>query len=40
VVMLRRLLRIEHVVDDAQYARILSLEYALRQFGNRINVAF
>ena len=39
-VILRRLLRIEHVVDDAQYARILSLEYALRQFGNRVNVAF
>jgi hypothetical protein len=39
-VILRRLLQIEHVVDHAQYARILSLEYALRQFGNRVNVAF
>jgi hypothetical protein len=40
VIILSRLLRIDHVVDNAQYARILSLEYALRQFGTRINVAF
>jgi hypothetical protein len=39
-VILRRLLQIEHVVDHAQYARILSLEYALRQFGDRVSVAF
>jgi asparagine synthase (glutamine-hydrolysing) len=39
-VILPRLLRIEHVVDHAQYARILSLEYALRQFDNRVNVTF
>ena len=39
-IILQRLLRIEHIVDHAQYARILSLEYALRQFGNRVDVAF
>jgi len=39
-VILRRLLRLENVVDHAQFARILSLEYALRQFGNRVNVGF
>ena len=40
VIILRRLFRIEHIVDDAQYARILSLEYALRHFGSRVNVPF
>ena len=39
-IILQRLLRIERIVDHAQYARILSLEYALRQFGNRVHVAF
>jgi len=39
-VILQRLLRIENVVDQAQFARILSLEYALHQFGNRVNVTF
>jgi hypothetical protein len=39
-VILQRLLRIENVMDQAQFARILSLEYALRQFGNRVTVAF
>ena len=38
-VILQRLLRIENVMDQAQFARILSLEYALRQFGSRANVA-
>jgi len=38
--VLQRLLRIENVVDHAQFARILSLEYALRQFGDRVNVEF
>ena len=38
--MLSRLLRIENVADHTQFARILSLEYALRQFGNRVTVAF
>ena len=38
--MLSRLLRIEKVADHAQFARILSLEYALREFGNRVTVAF
>ena len=38
--ILSRLLRIEKVADHAQFARILSLEYALREFGNRVTVAF
>ena len=38
--MLSRLLRIEKVADHAQFARILSLEYALREFSNRVTVAF
>jgi hypothetical protein len=39
-IILRRLLRIEHVMDHAQYARILSLEYALRHFGGCVTVDF
>jgi asparagine synthase (glutamine-hydrolysing) len=39
-VFMQRLLRIERIVDHTQYARVLSLEYALRQFSNRVSVAF
>ena len=38
--ILQRLLQIENVVDYAQFARILSLEYALRQFADRVSVEF
>jgi asparagine synthase (glutamine-hydrolysing) len=37
---LRRLFRLERIVDAAQYARILSLEYALRFFGGRVRTDF
>ena len=35
-----RLFRAERVADPAQYARILSLEYALRHFGSRARPEF
>jgi hypothetical protein len=38
--MLRRLFRVEQIVDAAQFTRILSLEYALRFFGSRVHVDF
>ena len=38
--ILRRLFRLERIVDAAQYTRILSLEYALRFFGSRVHVDF
>jgi hypothetical protein len=38
--MLRRLFRLERIADAAQYARILSLEYALRFFGSRVRSEF
>jgi hypothetical protein len=40
IAILRRLFRLDRVVDQAQYARILSLEYALRFFGSRVRVDF
>ncbi len=36
----RRLFRLDRVADPLQYARILSLEYLLCQFGGRIKVDF
>jgi hypothetical protein len=38
--ILQRLFRMEHIVDDAQYARILSLEYTLRHFSDRVRIDF
>jgi hypothetical protein len=38
--LLNRLFRFEAVADAAQFARILSLEYALRQFGARVTLDF
>src|SRR6516162_7030249 len=38
--ILQRLLQIENVVDYAQFARILSLEYTLHHFGGRVRVDF
>lgn len=38
--ILSRLFRVERIGDEAQYARILSLEYALRHFGSRVRVEF
>jgi asparagine synthase (glutamine-hydrolysing) len=35
-----RLFRVNRVADQLQYARSLSLEYALRQFGGRVKVDF
>jgi hypothetical protein len=40
IAIMRRLFRLDGVVDQAQYERILSLEYALRQFGDRVKVDF
>jgi hypothetical protein len=40
VVISRRLFQLDRVADELQYARILSLEYALRQFDGRIKVEF
>ena len=40
ITILRRLFRLDRVVDQAQYGRILSLEYALRFFDGRIRVDF
>jgi hypothetical protein len=40
IVLLRRLFRPERVRDDQQFARILSLEYALRHFGSRVQIDF
>lgn len=37
---MRRLFRLERVADPEQLARILSLEYALRQFGSRVRLEF
>jgi len=39
-VIMRRLFTIDRIVDDAQYARILSLEYALRYFDGRVRTDF
>lgn len=36
----RRLFRLDRVADADQLARILSLEYALRQFGSRVKLEF
>jgi len=36
----RRLFQLDRVSDPLQYARILSLEYALCQFGGRVKVDF
>lgn len=38
--VLSRLFRLDRVGDAAQFARILSLEYALRRFGTRVKVDF
>jgi hypothetical protein len=38
--ILERLFRLDRIADGAQYARILSLEYALHQFGGRVEVDF
>jgi asparagine synthase (glutamine-hydrolysing) len=38
--IMSRLLRVEDVVDHTQYARILSLEYALRRLDGRLRVDF
>ena len=40
IAILQRLFRLDRVVDQAQYERILSLEYALRQFGDPVKVDF
>jgi hypothetical protein len=40
IAILRRLFKLDRVVDQAQYGRILSLEYTLRQFGGRVSVDF
>ena len=40
IALLRRLFRLERVVDQAQCARILSLEYALRYFAGRVRLDF
>ena len=40
VSLLQRLFRPDRVADPGQYARILSLEYALRCFGSRIRTDF
>jgi len=40
IAILSRLFRLDRVVDQTQYARILSLEYALRYFGSRVKVDF
>ena len=37
---LSRLFRLSRVRDDQQFARILSLEYALRSFGSRVKIDF
>jgi hypothetical protein len=39
-VILRRLFRLDRIVDTAQFARILSLEYALQYFGGRVHADF
>jgi hypothetical protein len=39
-IALRRLFRLNRVRDDQQFARILSLEYALRSFGSRVKFGF
>ena len=39
-ITLRRLFRLDRIVDAAQYSRILSLEYALRYFDPRVCVSF
>ncbi len=39
-VIMRQLFRLERVRDDQQFARILSLEYALRHFNARVRVGF
>jgi asparagine synthase (glutamine-hydrolysing) len=36
----KRLFRVERVADPDQYARILSLEYALHHFGSRVRLDF
>jgi len=38
--LVRPLFRLDRVGDPEQYARILSLEYALRQFGSRVKANF
>jgi len=38
--ILRRLFRLDRIVDASQYARILSLEYALHFFGGRVHADF
>jgi len=40
IAILSPLFRLDRVVDQAQYSRILSLEYALRRFGSRVRVDF
>ena len=37
-VILHQLFRLERVRDDQQFARILSLEYALRHFDARVQI--
>jgi hypothetical protein len=38
--VLGRLFRLDRISDKAQFARILSLEYALRRFGEHVKVDF
>lgn len=40
VTLLQRLFRLDRVADPSQYARILSLEYALCYFGGRVRLDF
>lgn len=40
LVTLRRLFKLDQVTDQLQYARILSLEYALQYFGGRVKIEF
>ena len=40
LIILRRLFILDRVTDQLQYARILSLEYALHHFGGRVKIEF
>ncbi len=37
---MRRLFRLDRIADEEQFTRVLSLEYALRQFGSRVRPQF
>ena len=38
--VLSRLFRLDRIGDEAQFARVLSLEYALRRYGARVRTDF